>query len=113
MRHLFLLLLLLVVPSICKGQFIHVIYPKGNTSGVFENDSIVAAFEYDNSSFIRFSLYNKMNERIYVEWNNFRIKNSAIVFDDDRRITMNQKKEDEAIASETRYMPYCKLCFKK
>ena len=21
--------------------------------------------------------------------------------------------EDEAIASETRYMPYCKLCFKK
>ena len=100
MRKIFVLLLL-VVPLFCKGQYVNVIYPKVNNSGIFENDSIRVKFEYDTDEFVKFSLYNKTNERIYIEWDNFRIENSAIAFDDDRRFTMNQRKEDEAVASES------------
>lgn len=52
-----------------------------------------------SASFIRgFHCENKTDERVYIEWENARIFNSRIVFDDDRRITMGNPKADEAVS---------------
>lgn len=44
-------------------------------------------------------LKNNTNERIYIEWENARCNSGKIAFNDDRRITMNNPKQDESVAS--------------
>lgn len=45
-----------------------------------------------------FQVFNKTNERIFIEWENARILGDRVVFSDDRRITMNNPKADEAVS---------------
>lgn len=63
---------------------------------VFANDSISVSF-FPEEFFCTVRVHNKLDERIYVEWSNFRWDGDPIVFGDDNRFTMNYKKEDETI----------------
>ena len=63
---------------------------------VYENDSITVVF-FPEEFYCNFRIWNKLDERIYVEWSNFRWDGDPIVFGDDNRFTMNYKKEDETI----------------
>lgn len=72
---------------------IKVIDPVSNSSesNVFENDSISISF-FPQEFYCSVQLHNKLDERIYVEWSNFRWDGDPIVFGDDNRFTMNYKK---------------------
>lgn len=53
-----------------------------------------------NTSFIyNFECENCTDERVYIEWENARFTKSRIIFSDDRRITMDNPKVDEAISA--------------
>lgn len=56
------------------------------------------ASSYD-ASFLMMYLWNNTNDRIFIEWENARCEGGKIVFGDDRRITMNNAKPDEAVSS--------------
>lgn len=52
-----------------------------------------------SSSFVEFfKVYNNTNERIYIEWENARCNHGKVIFSDDRRINMNNAKQDEAVS---------------
>lgn len=52
-----------------------------------------------SNSFVEFfKVYNNTNERIYIEWENARCNHGKVVFSDDRRINMNNAKQDEAVS---------------
>lgn len=51
-----------------------------------------------NDDFITVYLWNNTNERVYIEWENARCEFGKVIFSDDRRITMNNAKSDEAIS---------------
>ncbi len=53
---------------------------------------------YDEE-FLTIYLWNWTNDRIYIEWENARCDGGKVVFGDDRRITMNNAKADEAVSS--------------
>ena len=57
-----------------------------------------SASSYDET-FLTIYLVNCTNDRIYIEWENARCDNGKVVFGDDRRITMNNPKADEAVSS--------------
>lgn len=57
-----------------------------------------SASSYDET-FLTIYLENCTNDRIYIEWENARCDNGKVVFGDDRRITMNNPKADEAVSS--------------
>lgn len=63
---------------------------------VYENDSITVVF-FPEEFYCNVRIWNKLDERIYVEWSNFRWDGDPIVFGDDNHFTMNYKKEDETI----------------
>lgn len=46
-----------------------------------------------------FHIENGTDERVFIEWENARIKDSRIVFGDDSRLTMKNPKADEAVTS--------------
>lgn len=56
------------------------------------------ASSYDET-FLTIYLLNCTNDRIYIEWENARCDGGKVVFGDDRRITMNNPKADEAVSS--------------
>ena len=53
---------------------------------------------YDEN-FLTIYLWNNTDERIFIEWENARCQSGKVVFGDDRRITMNNAKADEAISA--------------
>lgn len=99
---LFLLTVLLATSSMAKHIYIEneIIEPEcprtEEYGSMFQNDSIWIGFGVDEYS-CRVSIKNNTNERVYVEWSNFRWDSSPIVFDTDSRLFMNTKKEDEVI----------------
>ena len=72
------------------------------TESKLDGDREAVEFKALPSSFGDFvSIYVKNNtkERIYIEWENARCNSGKVVFSDDRRITMNNAKQDESIAA--------------
>lgn len=51
-----------------------------------------------SENFLTVYLWNNTSERIYIEWENARCEYGKVIFGDDRRITMNNAKADEAIS---------------
>mgnify|MGYP007011297507 FL=1 len=66
-------------------------------SDEYANDSIAIRVSPFRELFAFVSIQNKLDERIYVEWSNFRWDGSQIAFDSDSRLFMDQPKQDEAI----------------
>ena len=59
----------------------------------------VPVYKKDGYYFIGITIKNTTNDRLYIEWENFRIDGSKAVFDDDRRLFLNLEKRDEMVAS--------------
>lgn len=99
---LFALALLLSINSMAKRIYIYadIIDPEcprtEEYGSMFQSDSIWVGFGVDEYS-CRVSIKNNTNERMYIEWSNFRWDSSPVVFDTDSRLFMNTKKEDEVI----------------
>lgn len=70
-------------------------YSEGLTNE-YEDSLVRIYFDVDEKS-LYLKLYNKTNNRMNLEWENFRIDNSAVAFDTDRRIKMDEHKIDEVI----------------
>lgn len=55
---------------------------------------------YDSGDFVKyFKMYNNTKERVFIEWENARCEGGKVVFGDDRRISMNNPKADEAVSA--------------
>lgn len=53
-----------------------------------------------NTSFVNsFRVRNNTNQRFFIEWENARCNFGKVVFGDDRRISMNNPKADEAVSA--------------
>ena len=50
-------------------------------------------------AFLSFECINNTDERIFIEWENARLRNDKIIFGDDSRITMTNPKADEAVSA--------------
>lgn len=66
-------------------------------SDEYVNDSVAIRVSPFRELFAFVSVQNKLDERIYIEWSNFRWDGSQIAFDNDSRLFMDQPKQDEAI----------------
>ena len=67
-----------------------------------EGDREAVEFEVIPSlfgDFVNIYVKNNTKERIYIEWENARCNSGRIVFSDDRRITMNNAKQDESVSA--------------
>lgn len=74
--------------------------PDTNQSKDCVYEDSIAKFEfYPKEYFVGVEVTNNMNERIYIEWENARLNGGKVVFDDDSRLLMNEKKEDEVVIS--------------
>lgn len=65
----------------------------------YENDSLVIGVSAFDDVFLGVYIENKLKDRIYVEWENFRWDGGAIAFPNDSRLFMDRPKQDEAIMS--------------
>lgn len=102
-----LLLMAIIVPIVTFAQrkaFVEkitnacLISPYYSELHAYENDSVSVVFNFSRY-FIEVEVFNKTDNRIYIEWENARLDDSKVVFDDDRPITMGLKKEEEVVAS--------------
>lgn len=76
---------------------IRILYPYSEgLTNEYEDSIIRVNFDVSEKA-LYLIIHNKTNKRIYLEWENFRIDNSAIAFDTDRRIKMDEPKSDEVI----------------
>lgn len=64
----------------------------------FSDKSVSFTFFYSSyNGEIEVSVFNKTNERMYIEWENARYDNSRVVFGDDTGFSMRNAKQDEAV----------------
>ena len=76
---------------------VRILYPYSEgLTNEYEDSIIRVNFDVSEKA-LYLIIHNKTNSRIYLEWENFRIDNSAIAFDTDRRIKMDEPKSDEVI----------------
>ena len=74
-----------------------------NNSGIFEDENIKIhlSWSHFNSSFISIIIDNKTKDRVYIEWENARLNGSNLAFSNDRKILLNNPKQDEVVHSQT------------
>lgn len=95
----------------CMAAYYSASYPKGKvecdvsvreTNLINDREAVefnIIPSSYGDGDFISIYVKNNTNDRIYIEWENARCNSGRVVFDDDRRITMNNAKQDEAISA--------------
>lgn len=76
---------------------LRVLYPYTEDISNEYEDSIVKLYFDVSEKALYLKIYNKTKNRMYLEWENFRIDDSAIAFDTDRRLKMDEPKSDEVI----------------
>ena len=98
----FILFILLTIPQVIYAQKyrLNVESPCYSDTATFENDSIKCVFEWSSitNNSLELTITNKLNSRIYVEWENVRIDDEPICFETDTKFTYKQKKENDAVA---------------
>ncbi len=101
----------LMVSSICasaqnrkdfyKEAKISLTKPIQSDSLKYEDEKVSFNFfpihDYDGYYYIEVEITNKTDNRLYIEWENARINGSKVVFSEDRKLFMNNKKEDEVV----------------
>ena len=75
---------------------ISVMDANGNFKDSFKNDSVSISFIGTGHN-LTIYVFNKLNERLYIEWENFRWNGSGIAFGDDSRLSMGREKADEVV----------------
>lgn len=73
--------------------------PVSSDSPIYEDNLVRFSFSWDYWSDIGLdvTIENKTQQRIYVEWENARIKDEPIVFGDDYKLFAHREKPDEVI----------------
>ena len=104
MKKLFFLLVLFMACATLSSKekpqlSIRILYPYSEGLTNEYEDSIIRVYFDVSEKALYLIIHNKTNKRIYLEWENFRIDNSAIAFDTDRRIKMDEPKSDEYISA--------------
>ncbi len=99
---LFTLLIMLPLMAIAKKHKdtrLIVEAPVFSETASFEVDSIRFSFEWKSYSDIgvKVTIDNNTTSRIYVEWNNTRLRDEPICFGDDNSFTYRDSKPDEVI----------------
>lgn len=99
MKKLLLLSLVLIPLSLFSKDIKTLIICNGAESETYE-DSVISMNVKVSSGryFLLVEIENKTDERIYVEWENARIKDGKVIFGNDSPLTMSREKPDEAIA---------------
>ena len=78
---------------------VRILYPCcENITNEYEDSVIKVNFKVDEK-LLYIQLYNKTKNRIVLEWENVRLDGSAMAFDTDRRLKMDEPKADEVIFS--------------
>lgn len=96
-----LLLFVLSVDSLHSKEkpslSVRLLFPFSETiTNEYEDNTIKVSFDVSEKAlFVK--IYNKTSNRINIEWENFRIDDSAIAFDTDRRLKMDEPKADEVV----------------
>lgn len=98
---LFVLISLMICSNLSSKEkpylSLRILYPYSeNVTNEYE-DSIVKIYFDISEKALYLKVYNKTNSRMNLEWENFRIDNSAIAFETDRRLKMDEYKADEVI----------------
>lgn len=98
---LFVLISLMICSNLSSKEkpylSLRILYPYSeNVTNEYE-DSIVKIYFDVSEKALYLKVYNKTNSRMNLEWENFRIDNSAIAFETDRRLKMDEYKADEVI----------------
>ncbi len=97
-----LIFLAILLPIVCNAKKKKVTYKLCIASPVvcdtprYENDSVCFDFDWLNC-FLKVTIDNKTNKRMSVEWENVRINDGLICFDDDNAFTYQAPKESEVI----------------
>lgn len=101
MREL-LIFLMLLLPIIGNAKKKKVAYklcveaPVMSDIPQYENDSVCFDFDWFGC-FLKIRVGNKTNKRVFVEWENVRMNDNPICFDDDNAFTYQTPKENEVI----------------
>ncbi|GEM_PF-2752968 len=86
-----------------KKVRIRLLQPYESTELKFSDNKVdidfLPKYSYDGYYFIGITVNNKTEQRIHIEWDNARINGSKVVFDDDRKLFLNNSKSDEVIIS--------------
>ena len=100
-KFLFLIISLMICSNLSSKEkpylSLRILYPYSENLTKEYEDSIVKIYFDVNEKSLYLKIYNKTKNRMYLEWENFRIDNSAIAFDTDRRLKMDEQKSDEVI----------------
>lgn len=106
------LCLLFIAPLFLNGCAL--LFDIGGNSGSIKNEITLSSLHSEgkknaitllcyassySEEFLAIYIKNETNERIFIEWENARCDGGKIVFSDDRRITMNNPKVDEAVSA--------------
>lgn len=66
----------------------------------YEDDTIKVSF-FPHRNYLEIEIFNKTKERIYIEWENARIGNSAVAFGTDIKIKIDEPKANEVVYPES------------
>ena len=80
-----------------------------NNKDYYEDENVKIRFSMISAN-LYMAVYNKLNERIFIEWENSRTNGSKVIFGTDNRLTFRNKKEDEAISSKATSISRCFYC---
>ena len=103
MKKVLLLILLLLTPFVTNAREYELYCSIGDVSTggpFFEDENIRFEFSYIPwSYYLKVRIKNKTDERVYVEWENFRLSDKQICFRSDNYYSFNNNKQDEVIHS--------------
>lgn len=80
-----------------------------NDKEYYEDDNVKVKFSMISEN-LYMNVYNKLDERIFIEWENARTNNNKVIFGTDNRLSVRNKKEDEAISSKSLSLSRCFYC---
>ena len=75
----------------------------------FEDENVKISFSMISSD-LYMQLYNKLDDRIFIEWENARTNHDKVIFGTDSRLTYRNKKEDESVSSKSSSISHCFYC---
>lgn len=79
--------------------------PSLGTTDYYEDDSVKISFSINSTLY--FILENKLDDRIYIEWENARTNDSRVILGTDSKLTYRNKKEDEAVSAKSHSIEQC------
>jgi hypothetical protein len=108
--------LLFIVVFVLSASIVHA----GKANGIikvlvdgdkdyFEDENVKISFKLISRD-LYMQVDNKLNERIFIEWENARTNHDRVIFGTDNRLNYRNKKEDESVSSKSWSISHCFYC---